>query len=328
VFTRNSTEAINLVALSWGRNNLKPDDEILLTEMEHHSNLIPWQLVAQATGAKLRFIPVDVAEGTLDLSHVDTLLTKKTRLVSVTQMSNVLGTINPVKELVKKAHAVGALFLVDGAQSVPHMPVSVTDLDCDFLAFSAHKMLGPTGIGVLWGRRSLMEKMEPFLGGGDMIREVWPDRATWNDLPYKFEAGTPNIADAVAFGAALDFISGIGFDAIRAHERELTGYAISSLKREFPDIALYGPQNLEGRGGVVSFNLKGIHPHDVGTIVDSEGVAIRAGHHCAQILMKKLNVSATARASFYLYNTLADVDVLVTALKNAERMFGAALPRA
>ncbi|MBP9698489.1 MAG: aminotransferase class V-fold PLP-dependent enzyme, partial [Elusimicrobia bacterium] len=243
IFTRNATEAINLVAFAWGRRHLKPGDEILLTELEHHSNVIPWQMVARDTGAALRYIPITGRDGFLDMDALPKLLTGRTKMLSVTHASNALGTINPVDELIRRARAVGALVLVDGAQSVPHMPVDVKKLGCDFLAFSAHKMLGPTGLGVLWGRRSLLESMDPFMGGGDMIKEVWTDHATWNDLPYKFEAGTPNITGAIAFGAAIDYLERIGMDRVRAHEMELTGYALQRLKDRFPGIILYGPSD-------------------------------------------------------------------------------------
>jgi cysteine desulfurase/selenocysteine lyase len=323
IFTRNATESINLVAFAWARKVLKPSDEILLTELEHHSNIIPWQMVAKETGAVLRYIPITGREGYLDLDKLPVLLTHRTKILAVTHASNALGTINPVDELIRRAHAVGALVLLDGAQSAPHMPVNVQQLDCDFYALSAHKMLGPTGLGVLWGRRSLLEAMDPFMGGGDMIKEVWTDRATWNDLPYKFEAGTPNITGAIAFGAAIDYLERIGMDRVRAHEIEITRYALNRLKDRFPEIILYGPPDPEKRGGVVSFDFPGVHSHDVGTILDREGVAIRAGHHCCQVLMRKLDISGTARASFYLYNTKEEVDTLVAALAEAERLFGA-----
>ncbi len=325
IFTRNATEALNLVAYSWARWNLRPGDEILLTEMEHHSNLVPWQLVARERDVRLRFIPVDTSTGKLVLDDLEQLINERTRLVSVTQMSNVLGTINPVKEIARKAHAVGAVMVVDGAQSVPHMPVDVQELDCDFLAFSGHKMLGPTGIGVLYGRYELLEAMEPFLGGGDMIREVWLERATWNQLPYKFEAGTPNIADAIALGVAVDYLTHIGMEAVRAHEMELTGYALEVLSSFGDDITIYGPGDPRQRGGVISFNFADIHPHDLGTILDGEGVAIRAGHHCCQPLMRKLGVAATARASFYIYNLPEEVDALARALRRAKEIFGSVL---
>lgn len=323
IFTRNATESINLVAFAWGRRHLKPGDEILLTELEHHSNLVPWQMVARETGAVLRFIPITGRDGFLDMDKARPLFTSRTKILSVTHASNALGTINPVEELAGHARAVGALVLVDGAQSAPHMPVNVQRLGCDFFALSAHKMLGPTGLGVLWGRRDLLESMDPFMGGGDMIKEVWTDHSTWNDLPYKFEAGTPNITGAIAFGAAIDYLERIGMDRVRAHEIELTGYALQRLKDRFPDIILYGPGDPAQRGGVVSFDFPGVHSHDVGTILDREGVAIRAGHHCCQVLMKRLAISGTARASFYLYNTREEVDALVRALEEAERLFGA-----
>lgn len=321
VFTRNATESINLVAYAWARKHLKPGDEILLSEMEHHSNLVPWQMAAQATGAVLRFIPVTGWEGYLDLSRLSDLLTPKTKLLAITQMSNVLGTLNPVEELAQKAHAVGAKVLVDGAQSVPHLPVDVKKLGADFLAFSAHKMLGPTGLGVFWAPRELLESMDPFLGGGDMISQVWPDHSTWNELPYKFEAGTPNITGAIAFGAAIDYLTALGMDRVRAHEIELTRYALGALKDRFPNIVLHGPPNPEHRGGVVSFEIPGVHPHDIGTLLDREGVAIRAGHHCCQVLMKKFGVAGTARASFYLYTTREEVDAFVRSLEAVEKIF-------
>jgi cysteine desulfurase/selenocysteine lyase len=319
VFTRGATEAINLVAYSWGRKFLKPGDEILLSAVEHHSNLIPWQMTAQATGAKLQFIPV-TGDGRLDLSSVDSLLTRKTKLVAVTAMSNALGSIFPVREVAKKAAAVGAKVLIDGAQSVPHLETRVNDLGCDFLAFSAHKMLGPTGVGVLYGRPELLDAMDPYQGGGDMILEVWRDRATWNELPWKFEAGTPNIAGVIAFGAAMDYLTSIGMPAIRRHEIDLTAYALAQIRHD-PAIHLYGPLDVEQRGGVISFNYGTIHPHDIGTLLDQEGIAIRAGHHCCQPLMRDLGISGTARASFYLYNTREDVDALLTALRKAATVF-------
>ncbi len=319
VFTRNATEAINLVAHAWGRATLNAGDGILLTEMEHHSNLVPWQLLAQATGATLSFIGV-TDEGYLKLEDAQRLLTAKTKLVALTHMSNVLGTINPVERLNEQAHRRGALILIDAAQSVPHLPVDVGRLGCDFLACSAHKMLGPTGVGVLYAREALLESMEPFLGGGEMITDVTLERSTWNEIPWKFEAGTPNIADVIAFGEALAYLERVGLDAVRSHERELTAYAIKRL-REVEDIVLYGPPNLEDRGGVVSFNLHGLHPHDVGTALDAEGVAIRAGHHCAKPLMRRLGVAATARASVYLYNTREEIDRLVEAIHTVKAFF-------
>ncbi len=320
IFTRNTTESINLVANAWGRKNLKRGDEIVFSAMEHHSNLIPWQLIAAETGAKLRYIELD-AEGRLIWDDVLAKISEKTKIVAITQMSNVLGTINPVKELAKIAHRAGALMLVDGAQSVPHMPVDVRDLDCDFLAFSAHKMLGPTGVGVLYGKRDLLDDMNPFLGGGEMIKRVTYETSTYADLPHKFEAGTPNIADVIAFAPAIDYLQALGMDAVREHEREITQYAIDALSR-VEGVTLYGPRDAADKGGAVTFNYGELHPHDLSQVLDAEGVAIRAGHHCAQPLMRELGVVATARASFYLYNRRDEVDALVDALGAADRMFG------
>ncbi len=319
IFTRNATEAINLVAFSWGRKNLKPGDEILLSGIEHHSNLIPWQMAAAATGAVLKFIPL-TPSGELDLTDIDHLIGPRTKMLAITAMSNVLGTIMPVKELTRKAHAVGAKVLIDGAQSVPHLPTRVADLQCDFLVFSAHKMLGPTGIGILYGKPDLLDAIDPFMGGGDMILEVWPDRATWNELPWKFEAGTPNIAGAVAFGAAIDYLNNLGMEALRQHEQDLTAYALEKLSSD-PNIHILGPRSVEKRGGVISFNYGTVHPHDIGTLLDQEGVAIRAGHHCCQPFMRDQGISGTARASFYVYNTREDVDALVVALRKAAVVF-------
>jgi len=319
VFTRNATEAMNLVANAWGRANLKAGDELLLTEMEHHSNLVPWQLIAKATGATLRFVGV-TDDGYLKLEDYAQKLTDKTKLVAVTHMSNVLGTINPIEQITTQAHRHGAVVVIDAAQSAPHLPIDVQRLGCDFLAFSAHKMLGPTGVGVLCANERLLESMEPFLGGGEMISDVSLTHATWNEIPWKFEAGTPNIADVIAFGEALAYLERVGFESIRAHEQELTAYAMNRLS-EVDDIMLYGPRDMNDRGGVVSFNLNGLHPHDVGTILDREGVAIRAGHHCAKPLMRRLGVAATARASFYLYNTSEEVDRLVEAIEAARAFF-------
>jgi len=320
LWTRGTTEALNLVAWSWGMENVRAGDEILLSVMEHHSNLVPWQLLAARTGARLRFLQVD-DQGRLDLSSLDGLLTERTRLVSLAHVSNALGTVHPVAEIAERVHAVGAVMVVDGAQSVPHLPVDVPALGADFYAFSGHKMCGPTGIGGLWGRRELLEAMPPFHGGGDMIDVVELERSTWAPLPQKFEAGTPNIAGAVGMGAAADFLAEVGRDAVLAHERALMAYALERM-REVPDLRLYGPESPEERSGVVSFTLADVHPHDLATILDAEGIAIRAGHHCCQPLMRCLGVSATARASFYLYNTQADVDRLVEALHYARRLFG------
>ena len=321
IFVRNTTEGINLVASTWAAANIGPGDEILLTEMEHHSNLVPWQRLAKNKDARLRFIPV-TDEGTLDLSNLDALLNHRTKLVSMTHMSNVLGTINPVKDIAQKAHAVGALILIDAAQSVPHMPVNVTDLGCDFLAFSSHKMLGPTGIGGLYVSSPVLEQMEPFLSGGEMVQEVTFDSATWNDLPMRFEAGTPNIAGTIGFGAAVDYLESLGMDQVREHEIQLTGYALDALKELSEDFNFYGPADLSIRGGIISFYSPDVHPHDLGTLLDREGIAIRAGHHCAMPLTRdKLGVAATARASFYIYNTEEEVDLLVSTLKKALRYF-------
>jgi len=322
IFVRNTTEAINLVAQSWAQNNIGPGDEILTTHMEHHSNLVPWQKVAQEGGAELKFIPL-TSEQTLDLSDLDKLLTSRTKLVTLNHMSNVLGTINPVKELGQAAHRVGARILIDGAQSVPHLKVDVEDLDCDFLAFSGHKMLAPTGIGVLYVKQEILEGMEPFLRGGEMVRQVWDDHATWNDLPLRFEAGTPNIADAIAFGAAIDYLESLGMDDVRQHEIALTEYALNAFQ-QLEEVRVFGPRDVEHRGGIVSFYNGDVHPHDIGTMLDREGIAIRTGHHCAMPLMNKLAVPAMARASFYIYNTEEEVDLLVSTLKATLRYFARA----
>jgi cysteine desulfurase/selenocysteine lyase len=319
VFVRNTTEAINLVARSWGDANLREGDRILLSIMEHHSNLVPWQMLAQRTGAKLEFLPID-GEGRLALDNLEVQL-EGVRLVAITQQSNVLGTINPVAEIAQRAHAVGALVLVDGAQSVPHMPVDVQALDIDFLAFSGHKMCGPTGIGVLWGRRAILEQMPPFLGGGSMIKVVGLHESTYADVPARFEAGTPAIAEAIALGEAVDFLQEIGMDRIYAHERELLGYALERLT-EVEGLRVYGPTTTEMRGGAVSFTLEGVHPHDVAAVLDGEGIAVRAGHHCAQPLHAHYDIPATTRASFYLYNIPEEIDRLVAALHKARTLFG------
>jgi cysteine desulfurase/selenocysteine lyase len=327
IFVRGTTEAVNLVSYSWAPDNLGPGDEILLTPMEHHSNLVPWQRVAQERGAVLRFIPLR-DDGVLDLSGLDALITERTKLVAVTAMSNVLGTINPVAEIARAAHAVGAKVLVDGAQSVPHLPTTVEDLDCDFLAFSGHKMLGPTGIGALYVRPEILERMEPFHRGGEMVRQVTLESATWNDLPYRFEAGTPNIADAIALGAAVDYLQALGMDQVREHEVALTRYALDRLKPLEEVLTVFGPEDMAVRGGAVSFHCPDVHPHDLGTFLDLEGIAVRAGHHCAMPLMHCLEVPATARASFYLYNTEQEVDALVDALGRAIDYFAPSERRA
>ncbi len=322
VFTRNTTESINLVARAWGDANLSAGDEIVLSVMEHHSNIVPWQLLARRTGAVLRYIGI-TRGGELDMDEAHRLIGPKTKIVSIVHMSNVLGVINPVAELAGMAHEAGALMLVDAAQSAPHLPIDVQALGCDFLAFSAHKMLGPTGVGVLWAADGLLAEMDPFLGGGEMISVVRQDESTWADLPHKFEAGTPNIADVIAFGAALDYLHALGMDAVRAHEMAITGYALEQLAA-IPGLTVHGPLNVEKRGGAVSFSLQDIHPHDVSTILDGEGVAIRAGHHCAQLLMRALNVPATNRASFYIYNTLDEVDTLVRSIESVRKVFSGA----
>src|SRR3989338_3836375 len=319
IFTRNATESINLVAQAWGRKFLGPQDEILLTEMEHHSNLVPWQMLCQDKGVRLRFIPV-TEQGTLDVEAAFRIITPKTKLVAFTAASNVLGVINPVEELVRLAKNHGARTLVDACQWAPHIPMDVSRWDCDFLAFSSHKMLGPTGIGVLYGRPQLLEASNPFLGGGDMIQRVFLERFTPNVLPHKFEAGTPNIADTVAFGAALDYLGRVGLAAIREHEMTLARRAMELLTAE-PGVTVYGSKDMAKRGGLISFNIDGVHPHDVGTAFDLEGVAIRAGHHCCQPLMMKLKVSGTARVSFYLYNTLEEVELMGRVLRKTREFF-------
>jgi cysteine desulfurases, SufS subfamily len=319
IFTRNTTEAINLVAYSWGRANISEGDEILLTQMEHHSNLIPWQQLAKEKGATVRYVPV-TPQGTLELNGLENLFDARTKVMALPHVSNSLGTINPVEKIAAEARRRGVMLLVDGAQGAPHLPVDVQAIGADFYAFSSHKMLGPTGVGVLYGRRELLEEMEPFLGGGEMIRKVTFEGATWNDLPWKFEAGTPNIADVIAFGAAIDYLSDLGMNNVRQHEAEITAYALDRMG-SIPDIILYGPPDAAQRGGVVSFNFPGLHPHDIGTVLDTHGVAIRSGHHCTQPLMRCLGISGTARASFYVYSTPQEVDALVDATKAAVAFF-------
>jgi cysteine desulfurase/selenocysteine lyase len=319
IFTRNTTEAINLVARSWGDAHLRNGDRILLSVMEHHSNLVPWQMLAERTGAKLDFLPID-QDGRLIVEHLETLLSERTRLVALTHQSNVLGTINPIAEITRRAHEHGALVLVDGAQSVPHMPVNVQELGIDFMAFSGHKMCAPTGIGVLWGRRAILEAMPPFLGGGSMIKVVELERTTYADIPARFEAGTPAIGEAIALGEACDYLTEIGMERIHAHEQALTGYALDRLSG-IEGLRIVGPQSIEARGGAVSFTLEGVHPHDVAAILDGEGIAVRAGHHCCQPLHSILDVPATTRASFYLYNTFEEIDRLAAGLTKAQRMF-------
>jgi cysteine desulfurase / selenocysteine lyase len=319
VFNRGTTESVNLVAHGYGRAVLREGDEILLSEVEHHSNLVPWQFAAAATGAVLRFLPLG-EDGRLDLSTLDGLLTERTKIVAVTGMSNVLGTLTPVRELADAAHTVGAVVLVDGAQLVPHHPVDVAALDVDFLTISGHKMLGPTASGGLYGRREVLERMEPFLGGGEMILEVFPDHSTFKDVPYKFEAGTMNIAEEIGLGAAVDYLTDMGMDAVREHERSLTAYALEALTAA--GARVFGPGDAESRGGVVSFWIEGAHPHDVAQVLDTEGVCVRAGHHCAQPLMRVLGVPATTRASFSVYNVTDDVDALVRGLGKVRAVFG------
>ena len=318
VFVRNATEAINLVANAWGRANLRPGDEVLITQMEHHANIVPWQLVTQATGAILRYAPVTDA-GELDYDALDALLTERTKVFAFTAMSNVLGTINPVAELAAKAHAVGAIAVVDGAQSAPHLPTDVQALDVDFLAFSSHKMLGPTGVGALYGKRALLDAMPPFMGGGEMIREVFMDHSTWEDAPLKFEAGTPAIGEAIAFGAAVDYLDALGMDWVHQHEMEITNYAWQRLSA-IEGLRIIGP-GPERRGGLLAFTLADVHPHDVAAVLDMQGVAVRAGHHCAQPIHDRYGIPATTRASFYIYNTPEEVDVLAAALERAKELF-------
>jgi cysteine desulfurase/selenocysteine lyase len=318
VFTRNTTESINLVAKTWGKMELDEGDMLILTPMEHHSNLVPWQMLANEKGVKLDFIEL-TPDGTLDLASYKILLEKKPKLVAFTHMSNVLGTINPVKEIVNLAHQAGAMTLLDAAQSVPHMPVNLKELDVDFAAFSAHKMCGPTGIGVLYGKVELLLKMPPFLGGGDMIKKVELRSFKPNELPYKFEAGTPAIAEVIGFGAAVDYISGIGMDVIAAHEQELITYTMERFE-EISSLKLLGPKTSD-HGGVASFTIEGIHPHDVAQILDQEGIAIRAGHHCAMPLHSILGIPASSRASFYLYNTIQDIDALAAAIHKVKKVF-------
>jgi cysteine desulfurase/selenocysteine lyase len=319
VFTRNTTEAINLVAQAWGGANLQPGDRILLTIMEHHSNIVPWQMIAQRTGAKLDYIGID-GEGRLALEELDSKLTPATKIVALTHQSNVLGTLNPVAQIAERAHAVGALVLVDGAQSVPHMPVDVQALGIDFLAFSGHKMCAPTGIGVLWGRRALLEAMPPFLGGGSMIKIVELEQSTYADIPARFEAGTPAIGEAIALGEACDYLSAIGMEAVYRHEQELTAYALETL-REVDGVRIIGPTTPEDRGGAISFDLADVHPHDVAAILDGEGVAVRAGHHCTQPLHRHYDLPATTRASFYIYNIAEEIDRLAHGLVKARKLF-------
>ncbi len=320
IFVRGTTEAINLVAYAWGRPHINEGDIIVTTEYEHHSNIVPWQLLTQEKRAKLEYIGMN-DDGQLNLDDLDKYLaTGKVKLVTFSLMSNVLGTITDAEKIIAKCKAAGVPTLIDGAQAVPHMKVDLDTLGCDFFAFSGHKMLGPTGIGVLWVRKSVLQTMNPFHGGGDMIREVHKYETTWNDLPYKFEAGTPSIADVIGFGAAIDYLTKIGMDNVRQHEIELTKYAIDEFSK-VPGLQIYGTKDITKRGGVISFNFADVHPHDVAQIIDGEGIALRSGHHCAQVLMERLNVAATSRASFYIYNTKADVDALINSLNIVAKVF-------
>ncbi len=323
VFTRGTTAGINLIAYGWGLNRLRSGDRIVLTVMEHHSNIVPWQIVARHTGAELAYLRLN-DDYQVDLSNLDEVLDGRTKIVAVTGMSNVTGAVPPLRDIVSAAHRVGAIVVVDGAQSVPHTPVDVSTMGADFLAFSAHKMLGPTGIGALWGRRELLEEMEPAEGGGEMISDVGLYESRWAPVPHKFEAGTPPIAQAIGFGAAIDYLTKIGMPAVREHEVAITRYALERLAT-VPELRVYGPTDLEARGGAVSFTLADIHAHDLATILDEEaGVAIRAGHHCAKPLMRELDVSSTARASFYVYTTENDIDALISGLHRAREIFGLA----
>ncbi|GAA2677289.1 MULTISPECIES: cysteine desulfurase [Nonomuraea] len=325
IFTKNASEALNLVAYSFGnrtnddpRFTLGPGDEIVISEMEHHSNIVPWQMLVQRTGATLKWFGV-TDEGRLDLA--DGVITERTKIVSVAHQSNVLGTVNPVAEVVRRAHEVGALVMLDASQSVPHHPVDLAALGADLVAFTGHKMLGPSGIGVLWGRTELLEAMPPFLGGGEMIEAVWMDRSTYAPVPHKFEAGTPPIVEAIGLGAAVDYLNGVGMQAIEEHERALTAYALEALG-EVPTLRIIGPKGLDGRGGTLSFTMEGIHPHDVGQILDDQfGVAVRVGHHCARPLHLRFGIPATTRASFYLYNTTGEIDALVKGLHHVQKVF-------
>lgn len=320
IFTRNTTESINLIAHSWARSNLKKDDVIAITEIEHHSNIVPWQILCQEIGTRLEYVGIDES-GFLDVEYlIELISSRKVKLVSISHMSNVLGTIVPIERIIRTAHQYDIPVIVDGAQSVPHMPVDVKSLDCDFLVFSAHKMLGPTGVGVLYAKKEFLEKMKPFMGGGDMIKEVFKFHTNYNEVPYKFEAGTPNIADVVGFGAAVEYLEKIGMENIRNHEIYLTEYALESMQ-SLKYISIYGPMDSKFRGGVISFNIADIHPHDLATIMNDHGIAIRSGHHCAQVLMQRLDVPATSRASFYIYNTKEEIDKFVDAIKEAGRIF-------
>jgi cysteine desulfurase/selenocysteine lyase len=320
IFTRNATEAINLVAYSWGRKNIKKGDIIILSEQEHHSNIVPWQILAKEKNAEIKFLKINET-GNLNLDELEFYLNNNNiKFISLCHMSNALGNIVPIEQIIDMVHGYGLPILVDGAQSVPHIKTDVTSLDCDFLAFSAHKMLGPTGVGILYTKKNILEEMDPFICGGDMIKEVHKENTSFNDLPYRFEAGTPNIADVIGFSAAIDYLNEIGMDNIRNHEIDITKYALKRMS-ELKQIKLYGDTDICNRGGIVSFNLGDIHPHDLATILNDHGIAIRSGHHCAQILMEKLDVSATSRASFYIYNTKEEINIFINALGEAIKLF-------
>ena len=317
IFTGGTTESINLIAYSWGSNNLSNGDQILITEMEHHSNIVPWQLLCSRSNASLNYIPIK-KDGTLELGKLKENILPKTKLISLTHQSNVFGTINPLNNIIDEAKKIGAITVIDGAQAVPHMKVDIKKLGCDFYAFSGHKMLGPTGVGVLIARKNILEEIDPFMGGGEMINSVNMDESTWNEVPWKFEAGTPNIAQVIGLGAAIDYIQKIGIENIHQHEQELLHYGLDLLDQN-KDVTLYG--KADNRGAVIPFNLENIHPHDLAKFLDTDGICIRAGHHCAQPIMNKLGVSATARASFYLYNTKEDIEKLVKSIKKTVRIF-------
>ena len=317
IFTGGTTESINLIAYSWGSNNLSNGDQILITEMEHHSNIVPWQLLCSRSNASLNYIPI-IKDGTLELGKLKENILPKTKLISLTHQSNVFGTINPLNNIIDEAKKIGAITVIDGAQAVPHMKVDIKKLGCDFYAFSGHKMLGPTGVGVLIARKNILEEIDPFMGGGEMINSVNMDESTWNEVPWKFEAGTPNIAQVIGLGAAIDYIQKIGIENIHQHEQELLHYGLDLLDQN-KDVTLYG--KADNRGAVIPFNLENIHPHDLAKFLDTDGICIRAGHHCAQPIMNKLGVSATARASFYLYNTKEDIEKLVESINKTVRIF-------
>ena len=320
IFTRNTTESINLIAHSWGKNNIRKGNKIILTDYEHHSNIVPWQMLCDAKGARINYMDTD-DNGYLNLESLSNYLNDKgkTKLISLSHMSNVLGTIYPVKEIIKIAHEKSIPVVLDGAQSVPHMETDVQDTDCDFLAFSAHKMLGPTGVGILYVKKEILESMPPFITGGDMIKEVHKNNTVFNDLPYRFEGGTPNIADVIGFNASIEYLNGVGMKNIREHETDLVKYLYDSIK-DIKNIKIYGPEIIKDRGGLVSFNIDGVHPHDCATILNDFGVAIRSGHHCAQVLMEKLDIVASSRASLYIYNTKEEVDIFVDALNDVRRI--------